>query len=237
MQRIIDIWLEVYFTEPLLLFLLLLTLIISLARRKELPAFKWLPLYILLFLVVFLVDYAYNILLYPSEQERFQKYQRQLNFFTTVAELLVFSSFIYSSLNLRFLKRILRATIFLSLSCFFVIYILTHVRHGYISYSSLNTIYILELGTLLLSSVFFFVQLFKEPPVPNLRSVAGFWVATGLSFYCLCTLPITIVNSYFFTNTRDLLYTNLFSIIYLFYIILFSLIIRSLQCRQSETIS
>jgi len=232
----VDIWLEVYFTEPLLLVLLLITLIISIIRRKDFPAFRWLPLYLSLFLLVFLVDYAYNILLYPVEQDRFQKYQRELNFYTTIAELLVFTGFIHTSLRKTRFKKILRALVIFCLFCFLIIYIVSHSRHGYISYASLNTIYIIELATLLCTSVFFFVHLFRSPPIANLRSLAGFWVATGLSFYCLCTLPLTIANSYFFTNARGLAYTNLFSIIYLFYIILFTLIIRSYQCRQSEMI-
>jgi hypothetical protein len=237
MQRIIDIWLEVYFTEPILLILLLLTLIVFVVRRRSLPAFRWLPFYIALFLLVFLGDYAYNILVYPNEQERFQKYQRELNFYTTVLELLVFVSLIDSSLRIPALKRTLRLLTVISLLTFLGIYIFTHVNRGYISYSDLNTIYIIELATLLCSSVFFFIQLFREPPVANLRALPEFWIAIGLSFYCLCTLPLTIANSYFFTSSRGLIYVNLFSIIYVFYIILFSLIIRSMVCQRPETIS
>jgi hypothetical protein len=237
MQRIIDIWLEVYFTEPILLILLMLTLVISIVRRQTLHAFRWLPLYVGLFLLVFLGDYAYNILIYPNEQERFQKYQRELNFYTTVLELLVFVSLIDSSLRIPALKKTLRWLTIICLLSFLGIYVVTHVNRGYISYYYLNTIYIIELATLLCSSVFFFIQLFREPPVSNLRALPEFWIAIGLSFYCLCTLPLTIANSYFFSSSRGPVYVNLFSIIYVFYIILFSLIIRSMLCRRSETIS
>lgn len=209
----------------------------AIKRRKTVPEFRWLPLYLAVFIAVFIADFAYNLFLYPFDQERFQKYQRELNFFSTVVEMLTFVFFIYASLRMVTFRKLLKGLTITCLILFLVIYIRSHISNGYITYFSLNTVYIIELATLLSGCIFFFIQLFREPPVENLRGLPGFWVCVGLSFYCLCTLPITIANSYFFSIARGPVYANLYSIIYLFYIILFSLIIRSFLCQPSRMIS
>ncbi len=235
MERIIQIWQRVYFTEPILIYVLLLTLIVSIMKRRTVPGFRWLPVYLGLFLLFFAVDYAYTIFHFPAHQEQFQKYQREINFYVTVVEMLVFLSFFLSNLRNASVRKMVKYLGAITLTAFLFIYINTHARHGHITYSNLNLVYIIELAALLSCCVLFFIQMFKEPPVSNLRNMPGFWVASGLSFYCLCTLPLTIANSYFFYNARGLIYANLYSIIYLFYILLFILITRSFLCPRPGT--
>jgi hypothetical protein len=232
MDRIFEVWRRVYFTEPIFLNILLVTLIIALVKRRAIPSLRWIPLYISLFLLFFLVDYAYTIFVFPADEEGFQKVQRQINFFITVLELLVFISFFYSQIHIRILRKTLDLLLMVSLAAVAFIYLETHLNHGFITFTQLNRVYIIELATLFFVSLCYFIQLFRETPVENLRDLPGFWIATGLSFYSLCTLPITIANSYFFYQARGMVYTNLFSIIYIFYILLFILITRSFLCRQ-----
>ena len=235
MERITDIWVSVYFTEPILLNVILLTFIISIIKRKKQPSFRWLPFYLGIFLLFFLADYAYTILKFPADQERFQRYQREVNFYITFLEMFVFTAFFFSELRSAILRKTLRAVCICTAAIFVLIYANTHLNHGFMTYSRLNIAYIVQLATLLIASAMYFVQLFREPPVSNLRNLPGFWIATGLSFYSLCTLPITIANTYFFQPARERIYVNLYSIIYIFYILLFILIIRSYLCRPSGT--
>jgi len=235
MERITDIWISLYFTEPILLNVMLVTFIVSIIKRKKIPSFRWLPHYLGFFLLFFLADYAYTIFLFPANQDRVQRFQREVNFYITLVEMLVFMHFFLAEVRSIPLKRILRLIRVSAVICFLYVYITTHLDYGFITYRKLNMVYIIQLTALLASSGFYFIQLFREAPVSNLKELPGFWIATGLSFYCLCTLPLTIASSYFFNTDRETVYINLYSIIYLFYILLFVLIIRSFLCRPLKT--
>ena len=236
MNKLIEVWKASYFTDPLLTIVLIILLIIALKKRKNYPQFKLFPIYFALFIILKLEQFIYFPFFYRGVHPAF--YVRLYNYFdclVTLSEFFVFMYFFYSILNGSKLKKIIIALTTVGLIIFF--FIIFHDLFSYqkLEYVSLNNIYIIELLILLLSCSFYYIELFRSNPVLKLTNTPDFWVAGGLTFYLACTLPITIIIPYIF-KTNSLLYLNLYSIIYLFYILLFLMTIRAYLCKPEKTI-
>ena len=76
---------------------------------------------------------------------------------------------------------------------------------GHLRYKSLTNIYILGSSIMLIPCYFYYREIFSLFPKTNLLQNANFWTVTGLSFYLICTLPITFVLAYL-DNIDYLLY-------------------------------
>jgi hypothetical protein len=100
----------------------------------------------------------------------------------------------------------------------------------------LNNFYVVESIVLLAMSCFYFVDFFRVKPVFNRIETPDFWIFTGLIVYILGTLPVTLINNYFYSSDRSL-YENFFCVIYLLYSLLFLMIIKAHMCTPKKAIN
>jgi hypothetical protein len=100
--------------------------------------------------------------------------------------------------------------------------------------NTLEKVFICESLLLIVPCIVYFYHLFQNPhPIP-LRNDPHFWITTGLTFFLLATLPFSLLmNSLRMENLQ--IYDFLYSIIYIFYCLLFTMIIKAISCRTNQT--
>lgn len=228
MERLINLWKENFFTEISLLFILIICLIISFKRRKQFSLLKYFPVYLAAFTSLIINDYLLNTILYNSEYFRlYTKYgDGILNLFVTTIEFLVLTNIIYrATITLRN-KKIIIFTSSITLLLYILQIFNIQIQNKISFLSILHQIYIIESCSLIIITTIYFIELYKSPPESNYSTIPAFWIACGLMFYLIGTLPMTIVTNYIF-QTNIHLYKNLFALIYVFYCMFFLMVIKA----------
>ena len=230
-HTVISAWSRTYFTEPILLSLLAITLIKSLTQRKNIEHLTLLPIYSSLFILMFAIDYVMTSRII-SDRNYFSITLWSAQYLVSIVEFLTFMLYInfhtYSKAN----KLILKILSGLVLSLFVITYILYFRKPAIPRYFILHWLYVCQSIPILAGCIIFFTQLVRittEFPVINR---ASFWVITGLSLYTICTLPISIAAPFILNKDYDL-YNVLFTLIYIFYIILFIFILKAYKCKPA----
>jgi len=236
MNRLIESWESTFYTDVILYVVLFATLFVSISRRKYFPQLRLFPLYLVFFILLTTSSYIRTSLettpyisIMPFRVIISQEY------FVALLEYFVFSIFIMKILYTSHFKRIVQASIAVTTIAFTLGYIFTFNVSSHAKYVMLHYLYLVESALLLLGVVFYYIELFKFSPQSNLLKNPQFWVTSGLTFYLLCTLPITIISPHLLGVDRGL-YINMFSMIYTFYIILFLMIIKGYLCRRTDLI-
>jgi hypothetical protein len=225
MGKVIQIWKESLFTDPLLFIALLVTFTVSLKKFKGHPQLKMLPLYFASFILFSLLSEIF-VGVFQNQPRVFNiRFERLGNLLVTVLE---FFAFTYYALAITATRTFRNAIYFLSALVFLLALTLVYINYNsleVVTHRTLNILYIIESISLLIISSFYFIDLFVSPSVCRLLNTANFWVSSGLVFYVFCTLPFTLLSDYFI-NTNENLYKNLYSLVYIFYIILFLMVIK-----------
>ena len=238
MSKLISLWRQTYFTEVLLLIVLLFLIPYSIKRRKGYPQLKLLPIYLMLFVGLQLANYlAFTI---PTGTAYRNKILHALNiygnYFISMIEFLSFMLFFIHISRLKSIKHVLVFLTYLTLATFGFVGVIQLVFSNSLTDETINDLYLLQLFSFIISCSLYYFDLFKSLPVKKLTSQPNFWIASGLSFYSLCTLPYSLLIEYFRKTSYEI-YLNLYSIIYLLYIVLFIMIIKAYRCKGESAIS
>lgn len=227
-------WRSVYYTEPILLVVLVMTLFVSLKLRKSHKGLILFPFYISFFIVEIFSDYV-AAYLYYSKVMNVKKFNVvcYLDYLLTVFELVTFIVFFQSEINNKKSKKILLYTTFLYCIYFLLELFFDLEFPGSISDNTQSRVYTVEAIVLLSGCGFYFIDLFKNIPFNSIKKEPSFWVATGLLFFLACTLPYSLIENYLRKNYYDLM-LNFYSIFYIFYILLFCMIIKAYLCQQKN---
>jgi len=231
MRTLLDYWNEQYYTQPLLLCVLFITLVISIRKRKKFPSLNYIPLYVISLLLPISGGPIFDLdLLSPNI-----KFYHYLDYFFTLIELWVFSVFYHRTLKSKFVKKLI-----IQVNVWFVplyIYYLVTDRLFYhaISEETQSTVYTIEAFLIAVPCFNYFIELFKFPPTKSLRNDPAFWISTGILFFIVCTLPFSIIENHL--AEIDLKATRrLYSLFFIFYVVLFCMIIRAYLCKLKEEI-
>jgi hypothetical protein len=81
-------------------------------------------------------------------------------------------------------------------------------------------------------SMYYFYELFQRPNSIDLKKEPAFWIATGLLFFYICTLPILGALNYLFTFP-DVIAGSVEQVISILNVLLYSLFTIGLLCRVS----
>lgn len=227
-------WRLVYYTEPLLLVVLILALCISLKVRKGHRGLVLIPLYISFFIVEIVSDYAAAFLYYNKvfNVKKFN-FVCYLDYILTLIELLTFIVFFHTEIGNKKSKKIILYTTFLYCLYFLVELFFDSEFPTSVSDNTQSRVYTIEAIVLMGSCCFYFFELFKNFPFKNIKKEPSFWIATGLLFFLACTLPYSLIENYLRKNYYDLM-LNFYSIFYIFYILLFCMIIKSYLCQPTK---
>ncbi len=232
MHRLIHTWEQTYYSELFLLICLLTTLFVSIKYRKVIPELKYLSAYLFAFIILFSsTDLDILFRLQPHNVVSFALWSQ--DFAVSVIEFFVFSNYlssIYSNRTTQSKYRTISKTVSI---LFIILFAYSTYSHIWNHYWPLHLVYCLESIILIIGCITYFHQIYMHPPQHRLKSSSHFWIVTGLVFYLICTIPITIASPYL-VEKQHTLYLNLFSLIYIFYIILFSTIIRAFLCKPQQ---
>ncbi len=187
------------------------------------------PFYITILLIILIFSNFLEI----KKASYLLKYHTYLDYFFTLAELLLFSNFFYLTLNNRIIKKII-VYIVLFFSAIFLYFLFRDLLfHKKMSISIKSSLYTIEALLLTIPCFYYFVELFNTPPTLSLKNEYSFWVSTGLLFFLIGTLPFSILENQLLKI--DLILTKqLYSIFFIFYDILFIMIIKAYLCKPTE---
>jgi hypothetical protein len=235
MNRIFEVSERSYYTNFLCIIAISITFLISLKKKKLLPQLKFLPVYLGSFLILNAITYIpYLLDLKPPNLLIISRINRTWDFIVTVIEFFTFTYYLYSVLKTVKFKKTIKLTgvVFLGVTFLYSIHHLYNLTP--ISTHALHNVYIIESLTLLIFCFLYFIELFRFPPVNNLLESPDFWISTGLMFYLLCTFPVTILTDYL-SHMNTLFYYDAFTLINIFYTLLFLAIIKAYFCPSMET--
>lgn len=238
MPTIIDNWYNSFFTEIILIAVLILCFLTAfkLKTRQPVLSASYLHLYPLSFLIIIIISYIAAILcdnkILQYNQFSLESYA---DYFFTLVEMLIFMHFFSLVLKNKSKKKIL---IFVQL--FFIVYFIIELFlnekfPNKITNETQSRVYTTEAIILLIPCVMYFIELFRTPSSSNLKFNPSFWIVSGLFFFLICTLPYSLVENYLRKKHLSLL-ASFYSLFYIFYIIFFLMITKAYLCKPVKTI-
>lgn len=236
MKEIYQHWKDCFFTETLLVVVLVTAMVISVRNRKKHRSLKFFPIYFGCLLIVFLSLYANicseEVIIYSLTKFNFHHY---IDYFSTLIELLIFVHFFTFVIESQRFKNILIIITALFVFYYFVELYFDKRFSRSISETTQSRVYTIESLILLIPCFVYFYELFKRPPTLNLKQEPSFWIVSGLSFFVTCTLPYSLLENYLRENYLYLM-TTLYSVFYIFYILLLLMIIKAYTCNPRKSI-
>jgi hypothetical protein len=152
----------------------------------------------------------------------------------TLFEFYIFVSFFENILDSSSDQKILKFIFWAFSIIGFSILIHDIIKYGYPAKLNLHFLFIVQAVSLIIPCILYYIRLFNADPTLNLLNEPSFWIVTGLSFFMVCTLPYSFFIDYLL-KTDILLYGHLFSIFHIFYLLLFTMIIRAHLCKPIAT--
>lgn len=232
MHNVLQFWGGQFYTPIIEDVILLITLWLAYKYRRRFPILRYMPLYASLLLLSSLFATAG----YLSKDLNFSpwffaRWDGCVDYFFTLAEMLICSHFYLQLIKSKNAKRIILVTNILFVG-FFVYMGITDKSstNGDISNETQSIVYTVESIMLLFPCLFYIVELFKSTPVSTLRNEPAFWVSTGILFFMSCTLPFSLLENYVAANLPTFFLAS-YSIFHVFYILLFLMIIRAYLCK------
>jgi hypothetical protein len=148
----------------------------------------------------------------------------------TLFEFLIFVSFFIKILQNAGYKKLIKILRFLFMNVGAFLFIYDICSFARIKVNATFFLFTFEAIILLIPCLLYYLEIFQSKPTLNLLQNASFWVVTGLFFFMISTLPYSILIKKIY-ETSWLIYSHLFSLFYIFYIILFFMITRAYLCK------
>jgi hypothetical protein len=230
LENLFKYWAASYFLDSLTVLTALIGFIIFvLKKKKENIAYNFLYYFIAYIFLksIFFVHPLLPDLLSPQEWFIIEELA---DYIFTLLEFLIFYNFFRKVLNFSFHKKILTIIfyVFIISGCSILFYNI--VAFDKVQISFITFLFNMQAISLLVPSIFYYIEIFKSKPILNLFRDGSFWIVTGLSFFMITTLPSSLLlNSFYKSNVK--VFLNTFFLFYIFYIILFSMIIRAYLCN------
>ena len=212
---------------------LIIALLVTITKRNKYKKLKFFPFYFGFFIVRLSIRYAhiYNSG-YPPNEDPFYYFDGFFEYLLVMLELLIFMQFFYQVLYSSNKKKIIKF-----LCIIFVIFGISRlindsILYSHIIISTITQMFFLEAVLLLISCFLYYLQIFKSPPTLKLLNEPSFFVVTGLFFFLICSFPYSLFLD--LISNYPSIYRFIFSIIYIFYILLFLMVIKAFYVNQRE---
>lgn len=230
-EKLFEYWSKTYFLDPLSALTALIGLIVFfLKKNKKSPVYIF-RYYFLGYVILKFIFFVSPFL--PRNLILFNKWvtvEELADYIFTLIEFLLFYFYFKKILKSSFYKKILTTVcyVFLLIGCSILFYDM--ILFGKVQISSVGFLFNIQAVSLLVPCIFYYIEIFRSEPTLDLLQDSSFWVATGLGFFMISTLPVSLLlNNLYKSNVR--VYYNLFTVFYVFYIILFSMITRAYLCK------
>jgi hypothetical protein len=219
-----------YFTDLILISVLIVALVYSLQKGGNYKLFRFFPLYISSLIIVYVAN---KMSLFATLKEIMKPICSYGDYFVTLLELAVFSHFFFNSVSNPLVKKIIIYSNFFFLPYYLYMAITDASFYPGISENTQAKVYTVEAVLLTLFCTCYFYELFRNLSSKDLVSEPTFWVACGVLFFMVCTLPYSILENYIEKYYRNVNY-HLYAIYYVFYILLFLLMIKAYKCASAN---
>jgi hypothetical protein len=232
MNQLIEFFRESYFTSFICLLISALGLIISILHRKRHVILEYFPYY---FFAHVLANISFSIHDTYFSESVLHSTLLNLNTFVdyalTIIEFLVFIYVFEKTIIQK--SKFLKALRLLFLALCLLLLFQDLFRYRILNQSTLHNVFTLQASFLIIACITYYLHIFRLPPYIKLREDPVFWIATGLIFFMICTLPLSLAINYIRTSSL-LLYQQLFPIFYIFYCLLFLMIINAFLCKPAQ---
>lgn len=219
MREILSFMNEGYYTSSAYIIFNIAALGVSLLKGKG-DLFRYFPVYFLASLAQTIIFYS----CYLSNPFDNCKANEIAIFIFTILEGTLFIRFIYISIKSELAKRLI-TVMYIS----FILWCLLVAIFRNISNPVLTIQFLFESSILLIPSIFYFVELFKQPYHIVINKEPSFWVISGILFFSTGTLPFVLLQDYIMDRFNEL-FQKLQSVNYIFYSLLFAMIIKAHTC-------
>ena len=220
-QSTLYMWPTAFFVT---LFFALLFCIPSVGSRNIPLAIK---LYLIAYGCTFIIIDGTTLIRHQYDYYAYQV-QHYTDYIFTIIEFILIAYYFYTH-NLNSLqKRILTILTILFLIASFVFSF--QLPHGL----AVARLYTTQVFILLIPSFFYFKNLFKNPTTTDISNAPSFWVSTGITFFLLCTMSLSIIET-FFLNHKPHILKKLYPIYYIFYILMFCMFFRAYLCKPATS--
>ena len=150
------------------------------------------------------------------------------NIFTLV-EFILLLNFLLQSISSRWRRRITRCLGVLFMSHVILSWLPIPGTHSHI-YDFQPQVFVWGNIFLIVPCLFYFYELFNGSTYVNLKNVPSFWVATGILFNNSCAIPLFLLMG-LIGRTMPTYAALIYSLNFLLYSILFSLLIKATLCK------
>jgi hypothetical protein len=187
--------------------------------QKRLPEHLWLfPFFLLFTLVVEIIGWRMA--------EKNENNVGLYNFVSVAAS----TYYMYLMLHMVYSRRARK--VILGLMCFNMIISLINILFVQKMATFHTMTYSIGCLLIVMISMYYFYELFRVPRSIDLKKQPAFWIAAGLLFFYICTLPILGALNYLFTFP-DVITGSVEQIITILNVLLYSLFTIGLLCRVS----
>jgi hypothetical protein len=229
MEILLNLWKQSFYTDPILFISNIIILYISIKKKQNHFILKLFPIYLGSFLILSIIFYCGIVFLSKSNYYKiFLVVKHYTDFAVTLIELFVFGNLLLKVIKNWGIKN------FITWGLIIIIIGEILLFTDSVTYQVLENLYIIEDLFLLIPCVVYFVELFRSPPILKLLDEPSFWVVTGLFFFVVFTLPVTLLSGYLKKLSYEL-YVHFYAIVYLSYILLFLMICKAYLCKPTRT--
>lgn len=206
--------------------------IVFLLRKNKKQATQIFLYYFIGYVILSFVFSASAVVVNKPTRTVLMKVDRFTDYIFTLLEFLVFFLFFKKILERALHRKVLKIAAFVFLLTGVTLFIYDTYSSGLPQLQSVHLLFNLQMISLLVPCLLYYVEIFRIKPTLDLFHEPSFWVTTGLSFFMICTFPLSLSTDYLY-KTNEILYRNLFSLFYIFYILLFLMIIRGHLCKPN----
>jgi hypothetical protein len=232
-KGLLKYWKWNYYTDGLVLLMAIIAItIIAKNKHKTITIFKY---YFTAFIILKSFYFSHALFIAKTSfHSTMVSIDYYADYLFTLFEFYTFALFFKIILQSGYDLKILKFIFWLFTIVGFTILMKDIIFYGYPQKINLHFLFIFQAVCLLVPCTLYYIHLFKDEPTLNLLNESSFWIVTGLSFFMVCTLPYSFFIDYLL-KTDSLLYGHLFSIFHIFYLLLFTMIIRAHLCKPIIT--
>lgn len=97
---------------------------------------------------------------------------------------------------------------------------------------SVHWLYTTQVFFLLIPVFFYFKNIYKTSGVTDISKEPSFWISTGIAFFLLCTMSLSVLETFFIDHRPDLK-RKLYPIYFTFYLLMFFMFLRAYWCKPT----
>jgi hypothetical protein len=229
-------WELLFYTKPLLEIVLCIAFVIAIKNRKKHSILKYMPIYVAVFLLIFLLTEARTLSAPKSTAYLWiNAICEAVDYGSIAVELFIFSHMYCKIFDSPGFTRFVLIMNLAFLGFFFYELSIDPLFYIDITHETKAMVYTVEGILLLPLCLQYFINLFKKSTFSNLKEEPTFWISAGLFSFLACTLPYSILENFVPKRSFPLMYQFYF-LFYLFYSIFFILIIKAFYCKPTNTV-